>query len=368
MHEPAPLLTPLDDFPVHQTARPLAMPASGDPNHFDRFFFNGYRADGSLFFAFALGFYPNRDVVDGSFSVVRDGAQVSVHASGLCPLDRSTPAVGPLRVEIVRPMREHRITVGAPEHGLRAELVMRARTAPVLEPPFAAQRGVRLVWDYTRLTQFGTWSGWIELDGQRIDIESVLGSRDRSWGVRSVGAPLPGPARPAQFFWLWAPVNFDDVCAHMDVSEHGDGTRWHEGGFLVPLGDGPAVAADSIDYRIEWRPGTRRAAWAEIDLATDGGSDLVTIRLEPMLEFQMLGLGYVNPEWNHGVWKGESAVGGSRWTLPVEDPLAVSHLHVQALCRATMGDRVGVGVLEQLAIGPHAPSGWRALNDAATPA
>ena len=41
MHLPEPMLTPLDDYPVHQTSRPLAMPASGDPNHYDRFFFNG---------------------------------------------------------------------------------------------------------------------------------------------------------------------------------------------------------------------------------------------------------------------------------------------------------------------------------------
>ena len=52
------------------------------------------------------------------------------------------------------------------------------------------------------------------------------------------------------------------------------------------------------------------------------------------------------------------------WPLPVDDPLAFHHLHVQALCRATLGDRVGVGVLEQLAFGAHEPSGWTGLNDA----
>ena len=113
------------------------------------------------------------------------------------------------------------------------------------------------------------------------------------------------------------------------------------------------------------RPGTRRVAWAEIDLAVDGGADLVTVRLEPMVELQMAGLGYLSPEWSHGTWKGELVVGGSRWTLPVEDPLALHHLHVQALCRATRGDEIGLGVLEQLVIGPHAPSGFTAFNDGA---
>ena len=52
------------------------------------------------------------------------------------------------------------------------------------------------------------------------------------------------------------------------------------------------------------------AACAEIDLVRTNG-DLQTLRLEPQWEFQMLGLGYLHPEWGHGVWKGESAVAGS---------------------------------------------------------
>ena len=197
MHEPEPLLTPLDDYPVHQTSRPLAMTADADPNRFDRFFFNGYTADASLFFALAMGLYPNREVIDASFSVVRDGQQVNVHASGRCPVDRSVTAVGPVRVEIVAPMRVHRVVVDAPEQGVRADLRLTARTAPIHEPPFLAQRGTRLVWDYTRMTQFGVWSGWLEVDGERVEVgpADVLGCRDRSWGVRSVGAPMPGPAR-----------------------------------------------------------------------------------------------------------------------------------------------------------------------------
>ena len=141
-----------------------------------------------------------------------------------------------MRVEIVRPMREHRIVVDAPEHGLRADLTMTARTAPIQEPPFLAQRGTKMVWDYTRLTQFGSWSGWLEVDGERVDVgpAEVLGCRDRSWGVRSVGTPLPGPGPRRQFFWLWAPINFDDLCTHVDVCEHADGSRWHASGFIVP--------------------------------------------------------------------------------------------------------------------------------------
>jgi hypothetical protein len=38
---------------------------------------------------------------------------------------------------------------------------------------------------------------------------------------------------------------------------------------------------------------------------------------------------------------------------------------VQQVCRARMGKREGVGILEQIALGPHAPSGFKSILDPA---
>jgi hypothetical protein len=54
------VLTHYDDFPLHQTPEPVAHPATSDKNFYDRYFFNGFAKDGSLFFGAALGLYPNR--------------------------------------------------------------------------------------------------------------------------------------------------------------------------------------------------------------------------------------------------------------------------------------------------------------------
>jgi hypothetical protein len=355
-----------DDYPIHQTPEPLARPATSDPNHYDRYFFNGATADGSLVFGVALGFYPNRQVIDGAFSVVADGEQVSVHASARCPRDRAT-AVGPITVEIVEPLRVLRVLVDAEAHGLRADLTFTARTRPVEEPRFTRRDADRVVFDYTRVTQWGAWEGWVEVDGRRTAVtpEAVRGCRDRSWGVRPVGERAGGAPGPApQFFWLWAPVGFDDVCVHFASNEEEDGAPWHRSGFLVPVGDRPPEAMVSAAHRVEWRPGTRWAARAEIDLVPAQGEP-VTMQLEPLLEFQMAGLGYLHPEWGHGVWRGEAAEGGERWPLPAADPLAFDRLHVQALCRATLGERTGWGLLEQLVIGPYEPGGLTGLADGA---
>ena len=40
------MLTPFDDYPIHSSADPVGVPASGDPNHYDRYWFNGHQRDG----------------------------------------------------------------------------------------------------------------------------------------------------------------------------------------------------------------------------------------------------------------------------------------------------------------------------------
>ena len=86
---------------------------------------------------------------------------------------------------------------------------------------------------------------------------------------------------------------------------------------------------------------------------------------EPMLDFQMKGIGYFHPEWGHGRWHGEAAEGSDSWRSEDIDPLNITNIHIQSLCRVTSSEgRTGIGTLEQLAIGPHA-SGLTNLLDGA---
>ena len=375
------MLSSFDDFPIHQTSHPVARTGSSDLNHYDRYFFSGYTRDTRLYFAAAMGLYPNRHVADASFSVVVDGGtadarQINVHASRRAPTDRrEANQVGPIEVEVINPLDELRVTVESPEHGIRCDLRFVRRSAAIEEPHFFHQVGQRTVMDSTRLTQFGRWDGWIEIDGEMTELAEgeTFGCRDRSWGIRTVGerAPVGAPVADPQFFWLWAPINFEGFSTHFDVNEHFDGRRWHESGFVALAPDDgstpePAEAMRATDYRIEWRPGTRSAAHFELDLIPWTGEPS-TMVLEPLFDFHMMGLGYTHPEWGHGVWKGEHEVGGDRWDLPVGDPTAPHHVHVQTLVKATtagaMGVHEGLGVLEQFVVGRHDPTGLTGLFD-----
>jgi hypothetical protein len=78
-----------------------------------------------------------------------------------------------------------------------------------------------------------------------------------------------------------------------------------------------------------------------------------------MFEFHMRGIGYGNPAFSHGCWKGEHVVGGERLQTPVDDPTSRENVHIQAVCRATLTKsdgtvEHGMGILEQLAFGAHA--------------
>ena len=81
------MLTPWDDYPIHADADPVGTPSSADPNHYDRYFFNGHEREGAFYLGGAMGHYPVLGVIDAAFSIVIDGTEHSVFASGRMPME-----------------------------------------------------------------------------------------------------------------------------------------------------------------------------------------------------------------------------------------------------------------------------------------
>ena len=366
------MLTKADDYPIHQTPEPIAY-AGTDRNFYDRYFFNGYGRGGEHFFAAAMGIYPHLNVIDASFSVIHEGRQHNLHASRCLGMERMDTHAGPISVEVVEPLKRLRIRVEDRKNGIRADVLFAARARAIEEPRYTRRIGPRTFFDLTRMTQNGAYQGWIEVDGARIELrpESVLGTRDRSWGVRQVGAQDPQPHAPAalpQFYWLWAPLNFDDAVFLYDVNQDAAGEAWHESAFLGALGEVEAEAMAWADSRVAFKSGTRHAKSAVLRLRRRSGSE-IEIALEPQFQFSMAGLGYFNPEWGHGAYSGEDRTGYDVYDLGAIDEREALHLHVQAFCRARLSEggrtKQGIGVLEQLVLGAHQPSGFRELLDGA---
>ena len=373
------MLSRFDDYPVHQTPEPVAHPASSDRNVYDRYWFNGYAPDGELYFGIGMAVYPNRGIMDCGFSIVRDGEQHAFHASRRAPSDPSETVVGPFRIEIVEPMRVVRVVLAPNETGISCDLRFTARTACVEEGRQTLRRAGRIFMDATRFAQYGRWQGEIRYDGKTVPIDAsrIYATKDRSWGIRPVGEPETGGApmlELPQISFLWAPIHWRDRCTHFGMFDDADGRPWHFDGSVMPaydnLADIPPVEDPrtrkmvSGERRLTYVPGTRRAKSAVIAM-TDRTGDRLEISLEPLLCFQMKGIGYSHPEWGHGRWKGELAIAGESWKSADLDPLAFENLHIQQVMRARTGSEEGVGVMEQICIGPHAPSGFKDLIDGA---
>jgi hypothetical protein len=361
------VITPADDYPLHQDSRPFRDPGR-DQNLYDRFFFCGYPTQqfGETYFALAFGQYVGRNVCDAAFSVIRDGTQYSVRGSRLLGTDRLDLSVGPVRIEIIQPLQRLRIVVD--DDTVSADLTFQARGPAFEEPHYRHTSGNLTVFDITRMTQNGSWSGWLAVHGERINVdETWLGTRDRSWGVRPVGNRQTGLAPdgpPPTFYWLWAPLNFPDSNVLFDVNEHADGSRWHANAAIAGLGVEAPIEAGEHTYSLQLAQGTRLAKTfsSQFQLPTRQ----VGVRLEPVETFYMQGIGYGHPSWGHGMFVGPNERTSDSRQLADADPADLTNHHVQILSRAFRDDGVeGWGLLEVLIRGPHAPLGLTSYTDLA---
>jgi hypothetical protein len=373
------MLNRLDDYPIHQTPLPLAYPATSDRNVYDRTWFNGYAADASWYFGIGMAIYPHRGILDCAFSVVeRGGRQHCFYASRRAPKERTEMAAGPMRIEVLEPLRRTRVVIEDNDSGIACDLVFSARTAGIQEARQTLWSGTRAAMDATRFDQFGHWSGVVRHpDGEiRVDEAQCHGTKDRSWGVRAVGEPESGgaPVIPNGICFLWAPLFWEDHVSHAIFFDGPKGEPLVREGLVAPLhpdeasippqGEATDERMATARHRVRYHKGTRLASSAEIDLVPLDGP-IRTISLEPELLFLMKGLGYGHPEWGQGMWKGELATGSESFDPRQVDLLARENLHVQQVVRADDGTRQGIGVLEQIVVGPYAPAGFTEFFDGA---
>ncbi len=182
------------------------------------------------------------------------------------------------------------------------------------------------------------------------------------------------PQQPEGAFFLWAPLVWDDHISHAIFFDGPRGEALVREGIVAPLyaseaevpgvEDGRDQRMATARHRVKYVPGTRLAKSAEIDLVDlDGG--IRTIAMEPILKFQMKGLGYGHPQWGQGVWKGELEIGSESFDPRELNMTAPENIHVQQVVRASDGKRTGIGVLEQVCIGPYAPAGFTDFFDGA---
>ncbi len=365
------MLSRADDYPIHQTPEPIAVSGT-DRNFYDRYFFSAQSPDGSAVVGVALGVYPHLNIIDCAVSVLHAGQQHSLFASRVLHGERMDLRVGPVTLDVLEPLHRLRLAIAPNETGIQGDLVFTGRAAPILEPRFIRRVGTRTLMDVTRMTQGGEWAGSVTAAGATHHLDGWRGTRDRSWGVRPIGAPdaqSPQPAVPPQFFWLWTPTAFDDwhLFFHTNDDEHG--RPWNRAGVLVRVKDGAHFPLDDARMGQAFRPGSRHAAAARLEARLPDGRP-VTVDFRMGDDFLMRGIGYGHPTRGHGMFQGEDSLAHEVIDAGGFDRANPANVHIQGLSTAQMvigsaAPVTGRGLFEQLAIGPHAPSGFTGLFDLA---
>ena len=220
----------------------------------------------------------------------------------------------------------------------------------------------------------------------------MAGSRStacaKAWTLRRHARPLLGRSRPwargtarnlappvpPQFFWLWSPTNFKTGGFFFHTNDDGRGRAWNRRAVWQPDGASRRRHIDDAEVPagdVETGDATRNPAPSVVTI----GIRRASARSSPtrrVYEFYMLGLGYGHPKWGHGLNHGRAGRGAGG---PQARPASIRACPTICMCRRCASvtyreasgriEETGRAVFEQLAIGPHAPSGFKSMLDMA---
>ena len=368
------MLTPFDDYPIHQAAVPIAQAGGGHADHYDRFWFNGYTED--MFFAVAHGQLPEprRD----RRRLQRRPRRRAALGVRLRPGAPSTATRRPDRPDLGRDRRADADHAGSSSTRRSTASRPTSRSRPARPPTRsrarpATRRRPAAVRTCTRMTQFGHVVG----DASR---PATTRSRSTAATVCGTQGPLVGHAarrragadgarrpQPPQICFLWAPLNFpDDACSTTSCSRTPTACRGR--------GRRRSCRSSAPTTRRRARRPLRACSPASTSASTGSGaapvaSDAAALTFRRRRRRDRADRARAAADVPHARRRLQAPDVGPRALArrarrrrrggtPVEHRRhrCSDHLHVQQVMRATWGDRVGLGVLEQIVIGPHEPT------------
>ncbi len=249
------------------------------------------------------------NVVDGGFVVIHDARQHNVRVSRqLRPVFDT--ACGPLRIEVLEPLQHLRLSIAPNAGTAHGELDWVATFSAQEERHHFNRSWGRVVEDYARYDQIGELSGWLEIEGTRIELDSWWACRDHSWGVRErvgIAEPFTGEvARPGAALFAFLFFSTDTHGGHVQVTRR-DGAD-HLTAQIVERATGASVLGERVaidaSFVDEGRPRRFRRVRLEVGDA-DGGVTRFDLEAQgPAVAMQGLGYGGYDDGLGLGVHRG----------------------------------------------------------------
>lgn len=340
-------LVDADEFFNHQIVETHATVLQADLSWTEKVCGMACARDGSLSINFGFGKYVNRNVVDGYGGASRGVEQWTVRASRALDAGPNGIDVGPLRYEVVEPLRRVRVALEPNDlQPLAYDLLLEGSVPCVVEEREDRRTltGYRRSADQIRYHQTGVVAGgWVEIEGRRLDLKpgDWIMTRDHSWGIRpSVGVPMtdlqpdPMDAGLSRVLAVWNPLLFTrpdggTYAFHQYYLLYaGEGWR-HEkvqGGF--EFSDGRREPVQRIEPRLRFEPRNKRLLGGEFELIMhDGRRRLLSARTLGGTGFHLgAGLYHGFDGRHHGQWRGPLHVEGEHF-VDCSTPEAVARLN-----------------------------------------
>ncbi|HJP41658.1 MAG TPA: hypothetical protein QGF35_08135 [Dehalococcoidia bacterium] len=387
------MLTPYDEYPVHQTAYPINRLPSTDLLWSEGYWDQIYRESGDYVLYIWKRMFPNSDVIDASVGLMYDGGRhYYVHLSRQLRPNWDLN-VGPLKHTFVEPFREVNFALGDNDSDVSFDLTFLATAPPFEEAHHRAERWGRVINDQTRITQIGTGRGWIDFRGERIEVDtdSWTACRDHSWGIYAQNRwsplgpsvrefmPPPEPQEHRFAMRFWALVNFGDHSAFYGWHESSEGKVVEmnemfgtpfEGRVDYGFGEkrDPIKLVD-VKHDLQYEPNTRILKSGRLQLTDEHGQQRehefhrIAAPQRPDISNWTDGQG-------QGVYRGPLAFETfeadlrkqpTELTLP-DGTVWANATGAENVCefieRSDEGESRGVGNIEFVLVGPYAPYGW----------
>ncbi|GAC1378391.1 MAG: hypothetical protein NVSMB4_08060 [Acidimicrobiales bacterium] len=331
---------PWDEYFVHQLPAPMGHVHSPDKSWSDRCYFSAHAPDGSALLTCGYGNFPNGGYAHGYAKVaLADGRHWDLDVARKCVDDRGNLSAGALTFTCAEPLKRWTIELGPNDSGIEWELHYEA-TAPLWDLlPLSIRRGDDVIADMHHIKQPGRYTGWLQIDGERISVDGFNGGRDRTIGVR-VSEKID--------FWVWFEANFEDRAIEAWVFETADGTvQYVDGGFTFNDGR-QSKRFVSFRHDIGFDGDRKRPTEADIVFVDEDGAEFRVRAKATDLAVNV----YHGPP--HRSRRARDGTGSYRWSS--EDPDVLNEMEAGAvaldqLMEFELDGMTGHGIFELLAMG-----------------
>lgn len=327
------LLTPYDEFPVHQVSQPFSYIPSTDYSWDEGYWFGVFNAEEKVFLGLYLRINPNTDMIGGCVLLNMNGYQVTLRFNRCWRRDFNL-VVGPVRIEFVEPLKKIRLVLDENESGISFDVLWEGTSPAFLEDHHLATNRGRRTTDQRRYSQPGKCSGVIGFRGKSwtLDQEKWSGSRDHSWGLYASRRPLSpvssllpppddagGPKRAMRFWTCFRTEPYSGFF-HTHETAEGVSIKMNDvfgtpfGGKLYKGWGEEDVDLVSGRHEMDFEPGTRILKQARFFLTDNMGREWRQI------------FDIVSPPWvvqPMGAFPGSWKDGGTFFTYHGSEELAI---------------------------------------------